>query len=377
MVQRQTTLSANVVAFCRFLRNEGFTIGPSEEQDALLALHILEAFHSPEDLELCLQTALCRSPLQLEKFPELYRRYWKELERAVDSKIKEEPEEQTKNSRQQAPSIHALKSWLYGNRQEDETATAGYSPGETLGGQGIPALEDQDLKEVFKLVKKLAEKIANRRSRRYRKSHRKDQIDISRTLRKNVTRYGEMLELVYRHKKKDQISVVLLCDMSRSMELYSRFLIQFMFAFQQQFAKVSTFVFSTSLHQVSTELSASSLNASMDKIINKVNNWSGGTKIGASLAQFNQGYGHRLLHGKSLVIILSDGWDTGEAQLIEESMRHIHRRALQVVWLNPLAGHPDWQPEVQGMLAALPYIDALLPFHNLESLKQLVKKIKV
>ncbi len=340
-------------------------------------MDILEAFHSPEELELCLQSALCRSPLQLEKFPDLYRRYWKELERAVDSKVKEEAEEQASSSSRQAPSIHALKNWLYGNHQEDETATAGYSPGESLGSQGIPALEGKDLKEVFKLVKKLAEKIANRRSRRFRTTHRKNRIDVSRTLRRNVTRYGEMMELVYRHKKKDQISVVLLCDVSRSMELYSRFLIQFLFAFQQQFAKIDTFVFSTSLHQVSTELSTSSLNASMNRIVNKVNNWSGGTKIGESLAQFNREYGYRLLNAKTLVIILSDGWDTGDVQLIDENMRHIHRRALQVLWLNPLAGHPDWQPEVQGMLTALPYIDALLPFHDLGSLRDLVKKIRV
>jgi uncharacterized protein with von Willebrand factor type A (vWA) domain len=150
-----------------------------------------------------------------------------------------------------------------------------------------------------------------------------------------------------------------------------------MYAFQNLFPKVKTFAFSTTLHEISQELHKNSIDKSMEEIIEKVNNWSGGTKIGDALATFNERFAHRYLGSKTLFIILSDGWDTGDAQLISEHMKKIQRRSLKVLWLNPLAGLASWKPEVQGMKAALPYIDALLPFHNLESLKEIVRTLKI
>ena len=381
MIQRQTNLSSNIVAFCRYLRTQNFNIGPSEEKDALMAMDTLEAVTDPEILELCLQSTLCRSPQQLKAFPGLYQKYWKELDKAVDSKIKDEPEEKDKSKSQtqqnQKPSFQALKSWLYGNKNHEETETATYSNIEVYGTKKFPAFEEKELKEVFQLVKKLVRKIANRRSRRYQSTYKKEQIDLKRTIRKSVVQQAEIINIAFRKKKKDQLKVVLLCDVSRSMELYSRFLIKFMYAFQNLFPKVKTFVFSTSLHEVSNELHKNSLDKSLEQIIDKVNNWSGGTKIGDALKTFNEQFAHKHLSSKTLFIILSDGWDTGDPEMISENMKKIQRKALKVIWLNPLAGFGNWKPEVKGMQAALPFIDALLPFHNIESLKEMVRTLKI
>ena len=373
MIRRQTSLTANIVAFCRYLRQHGFHIGPLEQQDALTAMELLTPYDQPADLQLCLQTALCRTPLQLEVFPELYQKYWRELDRAVDSKVKESGEEKPKTSTsptQNPPSLHALKNWLYGNRQKDTTDAATYSTIDVLGKNEFPAFDEKELREVFYLVKKLIKKIADRRSRRFQYSTKKAQLDLKKTIRRNIMRNGELIDLIYRKKKKENLKVVLLCDVSRSMELYSRFFIQFLFAFQNLFPKIKTFVFSTSLHPVSEELTSRSLDISLKKIIEKTNNWSGGTKIGASLETFNKLYAHKCLTPKTLTIILSDGWDTGDTTLISENMKHISRRSLKVLWLNPLAGNPDWTPQVAGMKAAMPFVDALLPFHGTESLQQ-------
>ena len=373
MIQRQTSLTANTVAFCRYLRENGFNIGPLEERDALTAMDILAPYNEPTDLKQCLQAALCRSPQQLNAFPELYKKYWRELDRAVDSKTKELEEEKEKPTTaptQKPPSIQAIKNWLHGNKQNEITETATYSTLDIFGKTEYPAFDEKELREIFFLVKKLVRKIANRRSRRFQNTNKKIQLDLKKTMRKNIIRNGEMMELIYRKKKKENIKVVLLCDVSRSMELYSRFFIQFMFAFQSLFPRIKTFVFSTSLHPVSEELNSRSLDASLKKIIEKVNNWSGGTKIGESLNEFNEIYSHKYLTSKTLTIILSDGWDTGDVELVSENMKHIHRRSLKVIWLNPLAGSAEWTPEVQGMKAALPYIDALLPFHGMESLRE-------
>ena len=378
MIKRQTSLSANIVAFCRYLREHGFNIGPLEERDALTAMEILSPYKEPEALQLCLQTALCRNPRQLKAFSKLYEKYWRELERAVDSKAKEVEEEKDRPSStptQKPPSLQALKNWLYGNRENETTETATYSTVDALGKTEFPAFDERELREVFFLVKKLVRKIANRRSRRFQYTRKKAALDLKKTMRQNIVRNGELVELIYRKKKKENLKVVLLCDVSRSMELYSRFFIQFLFAFQNLFPKVKTFVFSTSLHPVSEELNSRSLDASLKKIIDKVNNWSGGTKIGASLREFNQYYAHKYLTSKTLTIVLSDGWDTGEVELVSENMKYIHRRSLKVLWLNPLAGNINWQPEVQGMKAAMPYVDALLPFHGVDSLREVISKI--
>jgi uncharacterized protein with von Willebrand factor type A (vWA) domain len=113
----------------------------------------------------------------------------------------------------------------------------------------------------------------------------------------------------------------------------------------------------------------------MQKVIDKVNSISGGTRIGASLEQFAEKHAPQTLHSKTLVFILSDGWDTGAPELLSDQMRMIHRRAMKVIWLNPLAGNTNWQPEVVGMQTAMPFIDLLLPFHNVENIKDVVDKI--
>ncbi len=382
MIKRKTNLSANIVAFCRHLRTRGFYIGIKEEQDSLVALEILNPFSSPELFQLSLQTTLCKTESQLRIFPDLYKNYWRELDRAVDSKTEDKEDDKgTKplldTSDKKAPSIQAIKSWLYGNKNDETTETASYSAGEVNGIQQMPPFNDQEMKSIFQLVQKLVKKIANRRSRRFSSTHRKTQIDLKRSIRKNILKNGELIELMYKAKKKEDVRVVLLCDVSKSMELYSRFFIQFIYAFQNIFPKISTFVFSTSLHAISKELKHYSIDESLEKVLKKVKSWSGGTRIGSSFETFNQEFAHRHLSNKTLVLILSDGWDTGEAELVANEMKKIQRKAMKVIWLNPLAGSQDWSPEVIGMKAAMPYIDALLPFHSIESLRTVVRDLKI
>jgi len=375
MIKRQTTLSANLLAFCRFLRQHGFSIGPAEEADALHSLAIAEPFAEPDTFQLCLQSTLCRSPQQLKLFPKLYRQFWIELDRAVDSSIKNQQSQSDKPrpAASNAPSLHQLKNWLHGNHQKDTQETASYSAFGASDGHSILHFDEREMRAIFRLVQQLIYKIANKRSRRFQKSHRKEQLDLKKTMRYNFIRNSEIIQLKYKRKKRDQVNVVLICDVSKSMELYSRFFIQFLYAFQQTFPKVNAFVFSSELHPVSKELNNRSLTASLKKIIQKVTHWNGGTQIGRSLEAFNEQYLHKQVHSKTLVMILSDGWDAGEPELVAEQMKLLHRKALKVLWLNPLAGNASWRPEVRAMKAALPYIDLLVPFYDLRSLREVVR----
>ncbi len=379
LIQRKTELSANVVAFCRYLRQEGgLPIGPREQADSLRALSQVSLATS-ERFRLILRSVLTRNLRHQQKFDQLYPEYWTYLEKAVDSKIKPgDPEIKPKTSRakKSPPSIQAIKSWLHGTTSEEETEMATYSPLEVLTKKDFGSFNDRELFEITKVVQVIGKSLANQRSRRYRRGKRK-QFDIRKTIRDNFRRGGEIFDLSYRQPKIHAPKLIILCDVSKSMDLYSIFLIQFLYAFQTLFKKIETFVFSTTLQRVTRELHNCKFDQAMENLSEAIDHWSGGTKIGESLNSFLEQYELRLLDHRTVVLVLSDGWDTGDIDLLENSMKRIHRRAAKVIWLNPLAGSPNYRPDVRGMQVSLPYIDVFAPGHNLESLRDLVGHLEI
>lgn len=375
MITRKTSLSANIVSFCRFLRQKGFTIGPAEETDALLALEKLAPFHRSEAMQLCLKAALARTLAQQIQFDELYTQYWRELEKAVNSKRKDEPNRAAppKRKKNQAPSLQSIKNWLQGNRQKEEIAMAAYSMQEVRSRKDFSAFNDEELWEVERLIHAIARALALKQSRRRKTVNRLAQLDLRRTLRLNMRRGGEILDLAYYDPARNRQQIVLICDVSKSMDLYSRFLIQFIYAFQNAYRRIETFVFSTSLHRVTQQLKQREFDLALRELSESVPGWSGGTKIGESLDTFVQKYAGKLLNKQSIVLIMSDGWDTGNTDLLADSMRKIQKKAAKVIWLNPLAGNPKYEPVVQGMQAAMPFIDVFAPAHNVESLRAIGK----
>ncbi len=166
---------------------------------------------------------------------------------------------------------------------------------------------------------------------------------------------------------------MLLCDVSGSMDLYSRFLLQFLFAMQNVFGRVETFTFSTRLTRVTEHLRGRSYRQVLRRL-EEVRDWSGGTKIGESLAEFGREWSH-LLDRRTIVIVLSDGWDTGEPEVLAAALLRIKRRAGRLVWLNPLLGNPSYEPLTRGMAAALPLLDEFAPAHNLAALRDLARTL--
>jgi len=304
LVKRHTSLTANVVAFCRYLRTNGFSLGPREEADALRVLELLPVLNNNESFRLALQSVLARSLKQQKQFGELYKDYWKELERAVNSKKKEKEDKEVKKlgDGQQAPSLKALKNWLHGNKEEELTETAGYSASSVLGQKDFSSFGKEELEEVIRVIHIMARQLANQYNRRYQRSHRGN-FDLRRSLRLNMRRGGEIVDLAFRRPQRNRMKIVLLCDVSKSMELYSRFL--------------------------------------LDK--------------------------------NTIVLIMSDGFDTGDIEVLEKQMKAIHKKASKVIWLNPMAGNPNYEPSVKGMEVAMPYIDVFAAAHNIDSLKSMAK----
>ena len=372
MITRSTNLSDHIIAFCRFLREHHFATGTIEETDILRSILDEQILRHDESFALCLKSHLCKSRKQFVAFDDLYHSYWRELDRATDSKIKESEEEKQVNSQKKPPPIQEIKDWLYSGQNDDTHDIAKESAISATHTQNGLYTDERELKDIFYLVNQIIQKIANRRSRRYEHSHKRGPIDIRKSIRKNLLSHEEIIKLSHKVKKKN-IKVVLLCDVSKSMDLYSRFFIQFMYAFKRLMSHSESFVFSTKLYHITEEIDSNSLSSSLDMIIQKVHDWGSGTRIGESLESFVNDYGHRCLNSKTVVFILSDGWDTGDSELISRHMSIIHRKAMKVIWLNPLMQNAEWKPEVLGMNSALPYIDLLLPLYNLDSIKKLVK----
>ncbi|RYY19398.1 MAG: VWA domain-containing protein, partial [Chitinophagaceae bacterium] len=223
-----------------------------------------------------------------------------------------------------------------------------------------------------KSIEALSKRFAAQLNRRYKTAHKQSIPDIRKTLRSNMRHGGELIEIQFRKPKRKKTRLVLLCDVSKSMDLYASFLLQFMYAFQQVFSRIETFAFSTSLQRISDIFKENDFHKTL-QVLGKANNsWGGGTKIGESLNTLLEDY-NRFLDKRTIVIILSDGWDTGQIPLLQKSMELIHARSRKVIWLNPLAGYALYCPDVAGMQAALPFIDVFAPVHNLDSLRRLGK----
>ena len=384
LISRPTDLTDNIVAFCRYLRSHGFRIGPEEEATALRAISLI----TPNDratFGLALQMTLTRSVKELELFGKLFDDYWKELESALDSKVKDDETKRNKQQGSTQPSFDALKSWLNGNRNTEETETATYSTVQTLGQQDFSLIPADQLPELERLLREVSQTLARKLNRRHEKTIHARQFDLKNTLRRNLRRGGELLELAYKRPRRNRMQLVVLADVSKSMDLYSAFLIQFLYAFQNVFRRIETFVFSTELHRITAELKQQNFQEALHKLSERQTGWSGGTRIGHSLHTLVSEYS-RLLNRETIVVILSDGWDTEDIRAtvlnrgtdipdipgsLAETMQRMQQKARKVIWLNPLAGQPGYEPRTAAMQAALPYIDVFAPAHNVESMRAL------
>lgn len=342
-----------------------------EESTALTAMQYLD-YSDRKIFRLGLKAVCCRSKTQLNEFDALFDQYWKEVEKAVDSKIKLKEEISLKPTVKDEQ-FKSLKSWLQGNRNKEIEEIASYSIYENLSQKNFANVPDDEVDELMQTIKALSRRLAAHINRRYEKDNQINLPDLRRTLRRNMRRGGELLEIAFRKPKRNRTKLVVICDVSRSMELYAAFLLQFMYAFQRVYSRVETFAFSTSLQQITSVLKQNDFHQAMNLLSEQNKKWSGGTRIGKSLNTFVTDYASKVLDKKTIVIIMSDGWDTGDIDLLKHSMEAIHNRSKKVIWLNPLAGFSDYKPHVAGMKAALPYINVFAAVHNAESLRKLEK----
>jgi len=231
-----------------------------------------------------------------------------------------------------------------------------------------------ELEEIARLSRRIARKLAASPSRRWRPVRRGARVHMRRTLRRSLKTAGEIVELSFKERKQNKTRLVVICDVSGSMDLYSRLLLQFVYGLQNSFARVETFVFSTALERITGHLKHAPYSQALARLSANVRGWSGGTLIGPSIASFNSEWA-RLADSRTIVIILSDGWDTGEPEELASSLSTLKRRVGRLIWLNPLLGSASYQPLTRGMQAALPHVDVFAPAHDFASLRALERHL--
>jgi uncharacterized protein with von Willebrand factor type A (vWA) domain len=223
-----------------------------------------------------------------------------------------------------------------------------------------------------RLLPRLVWRLATRRSRRLVPTAGRGRVDPRRSFRNAVETDGEFLRLARRSRAVEEPRLVVLCDTSGSMEPHTRFLLAFLLSLKRVAPTTELFAFNTRLVRLTPWISPGKLAPTLERISAGVPDWSGGTRIGESLAEFVERYRDELVDHRTVVVIVSDGLDRGDTELLSDAMRAIRSRAKRVIWLNPLSGDPRFEPTQRGMEAALPHLDVLAPAHNLESLERIL-----
>ena len=356
-----------VLVFCRELRAHGLSVTPAEAVTATAALQIIDTTDRDE-VFLSLRSILTTSVDDFAIFEEVFKRCWsrQSLGSRTAARI------QTRSPRQTSRGLaFFLEHW-------GSSVSAGAQPVKVPGASDTASsatkdfseFTNEELEEVSRLARRMVKRLASRPSRRWRPVKRGNRVNLRRSLRLSLKTGGELIDLTYKERRPKRTKLFVICDVSGSMDIYSRLLLQFVYGLQNSFAKVESFVFATSLARITGELKNKAYKRALDRLSTNVRGWSGGTRIGASLAMFNDQWLRRI-DKRTVVIILSDGWDTGEPEKLAASLAQLQRRAGRLIWLNPLLGSEGYEPVTRGMQAALPFIHVFAPAHDLASLRAL------
>jgi hypothetical protein len=250
-----------------------------------------------------------------------------------------------------------------------------WSEAEALRHKDFAELEGGELDSVREMIRRMEWRLDMRETRRLVPS-RRGRLDIRRSLRRNLPRGGEILEWARRDRKRKRRPLALLCDISGSMEPYSRILLQFLYVASRGLEHTEAFVFGTRLTRITRQLRHRDVDEALRAVHHDVQDFGGGTRIGEAIRSFNRLWSRRVLGQGAAVLIISDGWDRGEPEALAKEMARLQRSSHRVLWLNPLLGSPRYEPLTRGLQAALPYVDDFLPVHNLASLDDLGRHLR-
>jgi uncharacterized protein with von Willebrand factor type A (vWA) domain len=369
----RSDLVRHLARFARALRQRGVGVTLSDEADGLTSLTLIDV-GDRDEVRRALRAALKIRQRDAAVFEELFDLLW--TVRYESSNPSVPPPGNSVPARPKAgnrPGRQATESEV--ERALGLGDELGYSPEAVLRRKSFEEYSAADLVAMERLLGRLILRLATRPSRRRVPVRGRGEADLRRSFRRAIAHGGEFLSLARRARPIERPRLVVLCDTSGSMDPHTRFLLTFVLALRRVTRSERSseiFAFNTTLVRLTPWVRPGRIDQTLERLAAQVPDWSGGTKIGECLGDFVTYYLDELVNGHTTVIILSDGLDRGDVEPLAGAMRAIRGRARRVLWLNPLAGDERYEPTARAMAAALPFVDRLLPAHNLESLERLL-----
>lgn len=359
------TMERRLLAFGRYLRSLGLDVHVGRMLDATEALlHVNigrrdEVYHT-------LRALLVHRHDDLALFDRAFEAFWEARQPAAgiaaDSESVARPlEESAAGAGLDEPA---------GSRESRTEAVLTWSRDESLAAKDFAAFTADEIAYGHSALDRLVWRPGLRRTRRWIRG-RGPRVDLRRALARSLRTGGDVIVLPRLRRRTRPRPLVLLCDVSGSMERYSRMLLHFAYGIVRRNRRVEAFLFSTRLTRITLQLRYRRLEDAVTAVAHAVPDWSGGTRIGSALKEFHQRWSRRALPGGSVVLLVSDGWDRGDPMELRDEMARLKRSCHRLVWLNPLIGTADYAPLTQGLQAALPFVDDFLPVRSLRNLAEL------
>ncbi|HJQ75850.1 MAG TPA: VWA domain-containing protein [Acidimicrobiia bacterium] len=355
----------DLATFAVALRGRGLVVTPDQVSDMARAITLVDA-SSRDQVFASLRALTITGPEQREPFDE-------EFERFFHPRAEPVPPAGEQSHLTALSAVKPIVERLGEMPGSDTRTQAGASATENLSSRDFADLDEDQLSAARRLVMAMTWQPTDVRTRRWSLSKSGGTPDLRRTLRGSTRPEGDLMPIMRRERRKRQRPLIIIADISGSMEKYADLFLVFAHAAQHRVDSVEVFTFSTELTRVTEDLRRRDTRSALARVSVKVHDWSGGTKIGDALAEWNQRWSRRLSRGGPIVMILSDGWDCGDPGLLRTEMARLSRSVHKVIWLNPLASRPDYRPATRGMRAVLPYVDHLLPAASVNDLRGVVR----
>ena len=378
-------LAENVMHFARLLRSAGLRIGPDRVVDCVKALEMAGAREFPlrrEDWYWTMSAVLLSRIEQRPIFDQAFRIFWRDpklAERMMQLMLPQAYGRAPKPEEQQS---QRLTDALFSQRQQESKtekveleARLTFSSREVLQRMDFDTMSAAELAEAKKLIAELRLPLPVVRTRRFRPHRAGSRIDLRRSLRETLRDGGDVIPLVRAAPRELHPPLVVLCDISGSMNPYSRMFLHFLHAITNDRDRVSVFVFGTRLTNITRQLRHRDVDVAMARVADAIKDWSGGTRIGASLREFNWRWSRRVLGQNACVLLVSDGLDREAGEGLADEMERLAKSCRFLVWLNPLLRYDKFEARPAGVRAMLPHVDVFLPVHNLDSLLDLAKAL--
>jgi hypothetical protein len=369
---------ANLVLFVRHLRERGMSVTPQTSADLATVIEMV-GLADRDDLYYGFRSVVVARPSDLAVFDEAFAAFFG----AGLFTASYESRGPSVRLPRSEPTGRANAAVLGNAMSRDADATGelvaeivGGSYAERLATRDFGGLSPEEAEEVRRLLARMLWRPAETPSRRWRPARSGHRPDMRRTLRRLTSPEGDLMPIAFRDRRLRRRPLVVLADISGSMERYSEMFLHFIHGAQGRLGRVESFVFATRLTRITREMRLRTTSDALERVSDAVLDWSGGTRIGEVIGTFNRDWSRRVTRGGAIALVISDGWDRGDPELLAMEMARLARSVHRVVWLNPLAGRAGYQPETRGMQAALPYVDDFLPAATILDLREVVQLLE-